>query len=247
MTTVVRTGIIVEGGSLKHPWALPTDAIETVGDRSFFLASRADRQFAAFLGLSMSARSPWQANPSLDYLCDLRNSAVEEHLSKSWADEADPAADFVQLPKRPRRELCEKLPEFLTIRIPGDGQLRQSHDMNVLPASSKQSVFAFEITQANFEAVRQLCANPPDSAQRRWATRSSGKYKDEFPNVSLLKSGDNWIMVARVGENRHSKTVPPTDDPETWQRLADELARELQNWYDRESADAGSPGARASH
>ena len=57
--------------------------------------------------------------------------------------------------------------------------------MAVLPRFSKNTVFAFEVTEANFAHFRLLVQNPPGIEHKRWANRTNTKYSEDYPNVSL--------------------------------------------------------------
>ena len=231
-TSIRFDGIILEGGGLKHPYGIPADFVEEVDGKIFFLASRRDRDLAKFMGLNMSNSAPWVTNPTLDYLCDLRNAKVDGVVSQLWDKVADPLADKHTSPnKRARRELVSKVPSVLELTIPAQGKSLNSFTLSVLAKSKRNDVFGFEIKEENFDHIRLMVANPPTACARRWMDKQVTAYSVDFPNVKLYIRDSTWRMEARrSGGERKCRGIPHTTDEVTWKVLADEVAQDLEAW-----------------
>ena len=229
-TAIRFDGVIITGGFLKQPWGLRVEHTEVVDGTIFYLAHRTDRAFAKYVGLNMQDRSPWQDNSVLDFLRTLRNTAVEEELSKLFADVADPLADQqVQVSKKARVELRDKVPDIIWLTLPAYGPVPE-WKLRVLSGTKSSDVFGFEVTEENFNHMILLVANPPSIESRRWSSRSGSKYSDDFPSVKLFSRGVGWRMETRRNGVRKCKAIPHTNDDVAWKTMADEVARELQEW-----------------
>ena len=77
-----RTGLIIEGGTLQHPWAIPATDIQGLENGEQFIRASRDNKFLAhtFCLSTRGTKSWWQNNSTLDYLIALRTSAVDELL-----------------------------------------------------------------------------------------------------------------------------------------------------------------------
>ena len=209
---------------------------EVVEEKTFFNVSRSDRSFAKYLGLNCSTRAPWHDNTTLDYLCNLRNAVVDEWVFDRWQEHADPGADHLTSPnKKARREIIDEAPEVLTMTIPQQGKSLAAYTMNVLSKSKKHNdLFAFEVTQENFEHLRLLAMHPPDLQHEvRWASRSDTKYSDAFPDVRCYYRAEwrTWQLRVRNNQGKtRSVRIPEVTDEVTRKTFADEAAATLQAW-----------------
>ena len=110
--------MVVRGGWLKQPWVPDVHEVEDNGEMKLvFKVSTEDRGFAAFLGLDMTGRSPWNTTGFMDFLQDKREAAVVKAINAATAVDDDPlatASDIGEatkpLAKRPKRELTDEAP-----------------------------------------------------------------------------------------------------------------------------------------
>ncbi len=237
----VRTGLIIEGGDLRHAWAPQTHEVQVVEGRTYFFASRADRSFASFLGLNTSQRCPWRENSFMDYLCQLRNTAIDNILMSAWADVTDPSADRAVMPKRPRRDLAERLPATIEIYIPPDGGV-PAHSMRMLTGYRKNMMLAFEITDENLDYLRLAVHVPRGLVETapQWVHHSSKFHLAVYPNVSFMEDAQRIYARAKTPDGssiQYSEKLPHIEDKQLRDQVANEVATRVQRWYNDRMAE----------
>lgn len=241
-SATVRMGLVIEGGHLKHPWV---PKLKEVDGMQFMAASREDRSLAAFLGLPMNQRSPWQGTGYLEYLMDLRNAAVAAAERELYMAEADPMADAdsVGQPvlKRPRKDMIQGLPSVMTLHIPAAGDV-PPHSMKVLSTSHSSALLEFEVTPDNLDFLRVAVHGARVQPTRATPQRNRlGDLLHAFPNLSWNQQRQHLYCRVQDADGRvsqHSRTVKRLDDEELWKQLIKHAAAELQALYD-ENAAAG--------
>ena len=155
--TTIGNEAVIRGGYLEHPWA--PGPLEEVDGKQFFSISKSDRGYAAYNGLDMSKRHPWDDNGILQYLLEKRNAAVADAIKDATAAGADPLfeseAGGEASAKRPKRDCMDETPNLLGLTFPAvtseDGrELLPAHTMKVQKAARDINLFSFEMTVEEF-------------------------------------------------------------------------------------------------
>lgn len=244
-----RTGIIFEGGYLKHPYA-PVEADVEIREDVVFLGIRGgDRGLAGCLGLPLTARSPWQGNGFLEYLIRLRNEAVHRKLCELIKSTDNGDTDNATPTKRPRRAYIDEVPKVLPIIVEATEHY-PSHTMDVLPSTTAGAILWIDAAPENIDFLARAVHYPPPKRARKARV---GYVDDRFPAVKSRMIKDKEVYYINYfdedGEKKSkTKTIPPTEDETVRQQLEAEIAAKLQAIYDKHSVlveqnDSGTPSA----
>ena len=237
-----RTGIIVEGGHLKQPWAVPAEALVNKDGATFICMSTCDRSLAACLGLPLSQRTPWKGNGFLDYLMGLRNGKVHA-IMKQLVLAADPNGDGEV---RRRKDLADELPGTIDITVEASEHY-EMHSMRVMTCVNAQAKLHVEFTPRNMMwLVGAVHFGPPPTKRAR---RANGASVGELvPSVREVKNSDGSVtMITRYtdenGTNRtKSKRIPAMANFELMAQCTAEVAHELQSFHDAHHNVQGGEG-----
>ena len=227
-----RTGLILEGASLRNPWAIPESDIQVLDSgESFIRAGRDNRNLALSVNLdTKGTHSWWLNNSTLDYLISLRTSAVDELLVQTLTQN-DPLGERPVSPtKKAKRDVAHMLPTTVELLIPDSDNLPQ-HKMKVLTTYRKSDALWIEAKVANWEYIGAMVLNPTERTVR-WSERNSQKqgYSDDCPDVKLVKlSGSSHQLRVLTEHGWKTKCVPRSACSTLWKQMADEAARELQS------------------
>ena len=233
----MRTGVIMEGGYLPHPWGVCSSMVTEVEGLTFFTIKKQDRGFASMLGLDLTQRAPWKDNTMIPHLVQLRNEAVDWFMQDAHLDDADPLADRTSgrrvVLKQPRRILMENVPRIVQINIRQVGKAPR-HSMQVLSAAKRSDALAFEFTKENMEWLL-IAVHEEVPGVCRPSKTMRGAVSDAAPNVFMRQVANRMVLYCRyrdadMRERTASRTVPAVSES-LLNAVAIDVAQDLQRLF----------------
>ena len=247
----IRHGVIVEGPNMKHAWAPDASCLKHVDGKTFFTIRKNDRGFANVIGLNLSQRSPWEGITFLDFALALRNERVDKIIMDLHIDSADPLAEAVADPviKKPRKELMEGVPHSIILTFPSMGTLG-SHSICVRTSAARNNNLDIELTPCNMEYISQAAHLTWPHETRERVSRG-GCVHESTPQVLRRVRRDKVQLFCKWADvdgimRTYSKTVSTVHE-NVRDAVTLEIAKTVQNYYDREVAQARAAGAGAEH
>ena len=241
----MRRGVIVEGGGLRRPWALPASDITEAEGIEFFFASKCDRLLQQFLGVE--GDKTWGV---LDAIKAGRQKATEEWCAKRLFEDDPMAKDLgtLQSPSKDEmKKLKQSMPVSILIRVTASGGC-DAHAMRVLTAVSANERIAFEISQINFNWLYKAVQVGSYTEVYRNESQSQhklGALATVYKNVRWRQGRKTlWTTFRQKGKTRTlSKRISSCSDED---RNANILAREAKKLqHQRDAMHETTPKKKA--
>ena len=126
------------------------------------------------------------------------------------------------------------VPTVLEIAIPELQDVEQ-HVMNVLSSSNRAAKLAFELSIDNIEYLsRAVHAEAPAATHQRQRASRRKPFSALTPNVFLSRGGNMMLCRYKDGNGKtkmHSRMVPRLDDAELLDKVKDNIAGEIQQFF----------------
>ena len=216
MSLIMRTGIIFEDGD--QTWAPDAkrlrEAVATPGGPpSWFYRYVNDNKFARFIG-SDSKYDSLFGSSFVKLLKIKRNDEVTRLML--GADIADPLAGQATLPKRPRVELYDGVPEVCKVNIPPAEDV-DGFELLVLTSPSKTAPVWVELSTdavANFRMAISADYNEHITTDAPHASRAKG---EEL-------ASENGLAIFRYVKNEKTLYVGSYYDGTKWKRVQSSIS-----------------------
>ena len=235
-----RHGTIVEGGALKHPWAIPLMSIQEVDGTQFYVASKCDRMMRKFLGIGET-----NTLGVLDAIASCRQQAVDTWCATRLLED-DPLANVAQQRSPSKEEmkmLKRAMPASMLVRVHASGGC-PSPSMRVLTCTSANTKVAFEISQENLNWLYDAVQVGDYTEASRQSSQSRAKLgedlADSYKNVHWRASRKTlWTTYRQNGKTRTlSKRVSSCSDEDRATRKLEREAAKLQGLRDSMHEDS---------
>ena len=228
----IRTGVIVEGGHLRGPWALPSSDVMDINGSLFFCVSKCDRSLAACLGLPLSQRSPWDGNGFIEYLLDLRNAKVLA-LMRTLVLANDPNGDGEV---RRRGDIADDMPQTIQVDVPATDEY-DARTLVMRACTRAQAKLWLELTPDLLTWLLHAVHSGPPQKKRRRRPNGMSSVGDFAPAVKEVTCKDSTVLLihytdAAGATHTRSRRIPSMTDFELMVKCRAEIASGLQIFYD---------------
>lgn len=237
MPTMEKRWVIQAPG--RKPWIPEIDVIDDV---DYLRISKRDAGFAAFVGVNLREKPPWQSLNFIDTAQRLRNDAVTKQIQSisQRADDADPYADtgvdIVSPVKKSRKDAIESLTEqVVSITMPALDDL-DTIVLKVATSSRQQHCLRIELTQATINYLFL-------AGHRHFENEHQAKDHLHVPAECLTKHvkfnharSSLWTRYRIKHDNGfrykfHTRKVPAVRNEEVLYAMVKEMSAEMEELY----------------
>ena len=258
-----KRALVIEGGFLKKPWAVPCTEVEGVG--TFIALAKTDRQLASSVGLKFEYPVTWNCGV-LSRMAEVRDKKVDAliHAAKFAADPmalADGGDTDAHIASRGRMAQfgTTRVEQVISITMPpfttDDGEQIAQHTMKVFSTPKRGNMVTMEACVSNFDWLLKAC-------QTTWELDNAGEPRkvepDDLPTLpeplyyKIGKQGDIsivcWYWTRANKKRRVQRAIGECPGNEFTEAIVKKLSNEIlevveQRWDGGAVDDAGDDDA----